>query len=45
VGVPDRRSRPRTPGAFNHACDCAYQAMRKLEQNQSTQTKVPLHQD
>lgn len=39
-GVKDRRSRPRTPGSFNHACDCAYQAMRKLEQ--STGTSVPL---
>jgi len=44
LGVQDRRSRPRTPGAFNHACDCAYQAMRKLEQQQnvSTGTSVPL---
>lgn len=38
---PQRRSRPRTPGAFNDACDAAYQVMRKYEIG-STKTEVPL---
>jgi hypothetical protein len=41
IGVKDRRSRPRTPGAFNSACDAAYQAIRKTQAG-STGTEVLL---
>jgi len=29
--TPDRRSRVRTPGAFKNACDTAFEAIRRME--------------
>jgi hypothetical protein len=40
---PERRSRARTPGAFNDSCDAAYRVCRKYQiGTESTQTEVLL---